>query len=56
MAKVTKTNDGIRIELSMDEARKLVSKLEWAAIWDKVGDVYYGLAKILKEHGDYSEE
>ena len=29
--------------LSENEAKKLADKLEWAAIWDKVGDVYYQL-------------
>lgn len=39
--------DDIHITISLEEAKKIVERLEYDASWDKVGSVYYRLKKLI---------
>ncbi len=47
MVDIKVDGDVVTITMSKFQARKLIEKLEWAAIWDKVGNLYYRLKDAL---------
>lgn len=46
MSTVRRTRNTVTVEMNLAEVSRLVGKLEWASIHDKVGEVYYQLKTV----------
>ena len=51
MCRVIRSRDGVvTVEINEHEVKKLVDKLEWAGISDKVGNNYYKLKQVSEKN------